>query len=217
MTVRNIRAYQAASLVPQPRRAGRTAVYGDEHLTRLVRIRTLRALGLGLEAIRAALDGMAPGGAPMSDLARRVLEEAASKVRPTILPAAEFERRWGPVGSEIRERLVGLGVYRELPGGDFEVSIPAIQDLGGILSRYGVSITSMMDAQEALEAPLQMAAATVADYYLREVVPKLLAASQDDPDGAADAVARILPLAAEIGSALYQSALRRAFADIGKA
>ncbi|MCZ7140611.1 helix-turn-helix domain-containing protein, partial [Salmonella enterica subsp. enterica] len=52
VTVRNIRAYTTARLLPPPRLQGRLGLYGDEHVQRLALIRELRAQGFGIEAIR---------------------------------------------------------------------------------------------------------------------------------------------------------------------
>ena len=55
VTVDTVRYYQARGLLPRPRRAGRLALYGDEHLDRLRRIRALSAKGLSLSVIRRVL------------------------------------------------------------------------------------------------------------------------------------------------------------------
>ncbi|HEU5083599.1 MAG TPA: MerR family transcriptional regulator, partial [Acidimicrobiales bacterium] len=57
VSVDTIRFYQSRGLLPAPRRAGRVAWYGDEHVRRLARIRDLQAKGFSLAAIRRFLDG----------------------------------------------------------------------------------------------------------------------------------------------------------------
>lgn len=52
VTERTIRYYQAERLLPRPGKHGRDAVYGDEHLDRLVLIGELRDRGLTLSTIR---------------------------------------------------------------------------------------------------------------------------------------------------------------------
>ena len=56
-SVDTIRFYQKRSLLPPPRRDGRVAWYGDEHLARLARIRDLQGRGFSLAVIRRLLDG----------------------------------------------------------------------------------------------------------------------------------------------------------------
>jgi len=57
VSVDTVRFYQSKGLLPPPRREGRVAWYGDEHLRRLARIRSLQAKGLSLATIRRLLDG----------------------------------------------------------------------------------------------------------------------------------------------------------------
>lgn len=57
VSVDTVRFYQSRGLLPPPRRQGRVAWYGDEHLDRLDRIRRLQARGLTLAVIRRLLDG----------------------------------------------------------------------------------------------------------------------------------------------------------------
>lgn len=51
-----IRFYQGRGLLPPPRREGRIALYDDQHLARLRRIRELLADGLSLNLIRRVLE-----------------------------------------------------------------------------------------------------------------------------------------------------------------
>ncbi|HVF33474.1 MAG TPA: MerR family transcriptional regulator [Acidimicrobiales bacterium] len=57
VSVDTIRFYQSRGLLPPPRREGRVAWYGDDHLARLVRIRQLQARGLTLATIARLLAG----------------------------------------------------------------------------------------------------------------------------------------------------------------
>lgn len=54
-----IRFYQGRGLLPPPRREGRVALYGDLHLERLRRIRSLIAQGLSLALIRRVFEAEA--------------------------------------------------------------------------------------------------------------------------------------------------------------
>ncbi len=80
--VGTVRFYQARGLLPRPRRAGRIALYGDEHLERIARIRALNRRGLTLEGVRRAL-AAAPtrGGARASLL--QAIEETEGERRYT--------------------------------------------------------------------------------------------------------------------------------------
>jgi DNA-binding transcriptional MerR regulator len=56
VSVDTIRFWQRHGLLDPPRRAGRTALYGQAHLDRLVRIRDLQARHLSLAVIKQLLD-----------------------------------------------------------------------------------------------------------------------------------------------------------------
>jgi DNA-binding transcriptional MerR regulator len=56
-SVDTIRFYQKRRLLASPRREGRVAWYGTEHLERLLRIRELQGRGFSLAVIRRLLDG----------------------------------------------------------------------------------------------------------------------------------------------------------------
>ncbi len=60
---RTIRYYHSLGVLPKPGRAGKEAVYTDEHLDRLRDISGMQARGLRLEAIREVFDAEAQRGA----------------------------------------------------------------------------------------------------------------------------------------------------------
>jgi DNA-binding transcriptional MerR regulator len=55
--VDTLRFYQARGLLPAPRKRGRVAIYDDEHLERLRRIRQLQREGFSLAQIQRLLSG----------------------------------------------------------------------------------------------------------------------------------------------------------------
>src|SRR3954462_3970496 len=70
MTARNVRAYQTRGLLQPPLRAGRSSVYGAEHVRRLQQVQRARARGASLALLQTLiaegrdLDGVwsEPGG-----------------------------------------------------------------------------------------------------------------------------------------------------------
>jgi DNA-binding transcriptional MerR regulator len=60
VTRRTVRYYVEIGLLPPPRGAGKTAVYGEEHLERLELIKTLQGYRLSLDEIRDRLAGKPP-------------------------------------------------------------------------------------------------------------------------------------------------------------
>lgn len=57
VSVDTVRFYQSRGLLPPPRREGRVAWYGEDHLERLARIRRLQGRGLNLATIARLLAG----------------------------------------------------------------------------------------------------------------------------------------------------------------
>lgn len=67
VSVDTIRFYQKRQLLPAPRREGRIAWYGDEHVERLARIRDLQRQGFSLAVIRRLLAGeLDPADEPLA-------------------------------------------------------------------------------------------------------------------------------------------------------
>lgn len=103
VSVDTVRFYQSKGLLPQPAREGRVALYSEEHLERLRKIRDLKDKGFTLDSIRTLLDGdlgeadkalvaavldPAPSGTSLL-----TLEEVADRtgVTPSLLEAIERE------------------------------------------------------------------------------------------------------------------------------
>jgi DNA-binding transcriptional MerR regulator len=59
--VDTVRFYQGRGLIPRPQRRGRLAIYGDEHLSRLKRIRSLLDQGFTLAQIQRVLEASTQG------------------------------------------------------------------------------------------------------------------------------------------------------------
>jgi DNA-binding transcriptional MerR regulator len=72
VSVDTVRYYQSLGLLPPPRREGRVAWYGKEHVDRIRHVRTLQRKGLTLAAIRRVVRGEL--GRADTDLAAAVAE-----------------------------------------------------------------------------------------------------------------------------------------------
>ena len=67
VSVDTIRFYQKRRVLPPPRREGRIAWYGDDHVHRLARIRELQRQGFSIAVIRRLLAGeLDPADAPLA-------------------------------------------------------------------------------------------------------------------------------------------------------
>src|SRR5215212_12011237 len=92
MTARNVRAYQTRGLLQPPRRAGRSSVYGAEHVRRLLQVQRARARGASLALLQTLI-------AEGRDLDGVWSEPAAGPDRSEPSPRAQ-----GPAGVELADR-----------------------------------------------------------------------------------------------------------------
>jgi DNA-binding transcriptional MerR regulator len=109
VSVDTIRFYQARALLPPPRRAGRVALYDDEHLERLTQIKDLQQRGFSLGVIGRLLRGDLDAADEALLEAVVVESEVASDEPEEFLTLAELATRAG-VPSVLLEALEREGV-----------------------------------------------------------------------------------------------------------
>jgi DNA-binding transcriptional MerR regulator len=112
LSVDTIRFYQKRQLLPPPRRAGRIAWYGSDHLDRLQRIKELQREGFSLAVIRRLLAGeldaadvplaAAVAGAQAGDAELLTLDQLAARVGVPA-PLLEAVAREGLIVAQTRE------------------------------------------------------------------------------------------------------------------
>ena len=92
MTARNVRAYQTRGLLQPPRRSGRSSVYGDEHVRRLMQVQQARARGASLTLLRTLIrEGRDLEGVwdePVRSATGWSWTSPTALIRPTASPAA---------------------------------------------------------------------------------------------------------------------------------
>ena len=106
---RTIRFYQSKGTLPSPRRQGRVALYGQEHVERLKLIAELQDRGLRLDAIRDVLVRARVGRRLAAELARASASGCRrpwSDERPLVLTSAELKKRFAgqPARADRRPR-----------------------------------------------------------------------------------------------------------------
>ena len=139
-SVDTIRFYQKRRLLDPPRREGRVAWYGPEHLARLERIRELQARGFSLAVIRRLLDGELD--AIDEPLAAAVADAAAEE----LLTLDELAARAG-VPAALLDTVVreGLLVPRTRDGDPrFAASDATIVSAGLTLLEVGLPLPSLL-------------------------------------------------------------------------
>lgn len=192
VSVDTIRFYQSRGLLSPPRRQGRVALYGAEHVDRLARIRRLQARGLTLTTIKRLLDGDL-------DAADEALVTAVAQDDPG--PPATFtldemaERSGIPIALLRAVEKEGLLVPRGQPGQPrySEADIDAAR-AGLALLEQGLPLSDLLalarDHHQATKAVAERAVALFDDH----VRGPLRDAGLDDEEAAARLVRAFLQL-----------------------
>jgi len=218
VSVDTIRYYQSKGLLAPPRREGRIAWYGDEHLERLGRIRSLQQRGFTLatiarlvsgeldaadEALLGQLSGATPGpgirsglDAPDTDGAGRTplftLGDlaGATGIPLALLKALEAE------GLLIPTRVAGQERYTEE---DVDASRAGLR-----LLEWGIPLTDLLDLARRHNEATEATARQAVELFARHVRDPLRAGSrpdalaQGDPADADDGVEGLLQAYAEL-------------------
>jgi DNA-binding transcriptional MerR regulator len=186
VSVRNIRAYQTAGLLPPPRLRGRLGLYDDQHVAKLTLVRDLRQQGFKLDTIKGLLD-QAPDGAwgeyaLMGQLFSRTFFTVERPQRKAI---KDMAAHWGTTATEAeRERLSTSGLYRALDADHVEMLSPALERIGEQLAELQVPLNLVLDLQDTLVTHMRAIAQAYLEHLFLTAVPKLAQQHSDGAQGA---------------------------------
>jgi DNA-binding transcriptional MerR regulator len=174
VSVDTIRFYQARGLLPTPRRVGRVALYGDEHLERLSQIKHLQQRGFSLGVIGRLLRGDLDA-ADEALLEAVVVESEADKGEPEeFLTLGQLAERAG-VPAVLLEALEREGVLvPRRQHGDArytEADLVALR-AGLTLLEYGLPLSDVLDLARLHQAAARQVAeraVTLFDQHVRQV------------------------------------------------
>lgn len=152
VSVRNIRAYQTAGLMPPPRLQGRTALYNAEHLGKLELIRDLRKQGFKLDAIKDMLTGTPDGAWTEYSLVSHLFSTTFFTVeQPQRKAISEMASHWAqPATQQQKDRLSENGLYRSIGPDEVEMLSPALERIGIQLAELDVPLDTVLDLQDEL-------------------------------------------------------------------
>jgi DNA-binding transcriptional MerR regulator len=189
--VDTVRYYQSRGLLPAPRRSGRVALYDDEHLKCLERVRALQAKGFTLATIARVLAGEldAADQALVGALAGEVLQQSDGE----LIDLEELADRTGvPVGILRAVEHEGLLVPRRV--GDrsgYTEDDVAVARAGLVLLEWGLPLPELLDlARRHDDAMRQVAerAVEMFDTYVR--TPEQSSETAQDTETASDTETR---------------------------
>jgi DNA-binding transcriptional MerR regulator len=175
---RTIRFYQSKGALQSPKRRGRVAYYGDEHVDRLRLIADLQERGLRLDAIRDVIESMEQGADSLHEwlgLGDR-LQAPWNDERPVLLSLSELEARAREAGvhrdghrrASLLVDLERVGLVFPRPDTrppTFLVPSPGLLDIGLRLEAAGVDVATGAEAQAIIRANLNRAAQELVDHF----------------------------------------------------
>lgn len=209
VTVRNIRAYTTAKLLPPPRLQGRLGLYGDEHVQRLALIRELREQGFGIEAIRRIF-GRTPAASwrDLLAVARSVSGSLFAEETPVVVSAKALAAKWkGQMTPALLARAAKAGLMHELPDGRIQLLSPALGQVAEQLAALGLPLEDVIGMQETMARTLR----TVARHWLRTLADGLLSGDAIDADRLAQLLEKARPLATGAVQAAFPVILQQEF------
>ncbi|MCV7420545.1 MerR family transcriptional regulator [Mycobacterium yunnanensis] len=165
-TTRNVRVYLDSGLLPRPQRRGRTAIYTDEHLTRLQAVIRLLGQGFTVKHILKFITGVQRGQGlvevlDLDDLGGLVTEPF-SRAKSLTMTRAQLEARLGELPDGTVRQLIADDIiepaedghsYLVRDGGlvdDFAKLVSRGMPLSGILATNAVVDHTLDEAARAL-------------------------------------------------------------------
>ena len=188
VTTRNIRAYRERGLLPDPKRVGRIALYGDQHLARLRIIKHLLDRGYSLANIDEMLDAWEEGAGIETLLGfETVVALPWTTEKSQVLTLQEVAKRFSGGADELPDAALlmaaqELKILEIQPDGRVLVRSPRLLDAGAALLRAGVPTEGIV----AIAERLRSVADELADTFVGVVAPYVLANvaeldASDDP------------------------------------
>jgi MerR-like DNA binding protein len=164
VSVDTVRYYQSRGLLPAPRREGRVAWYGSEHLARLTRIRELAERGLTLATIGRLLSGELDA----ADEALAAALSMADESGPEAFGIDELARRTG-IPLALLQAVTREGLLAD--GGAYTAADVAAAAAGLALLEAGLPLPEVLDLARRHHAAMRdIAERAVAlfDDYVRQ-------------------------------------------------
>ena len=200
VSVDTVRFYQSRGLLPPPRREGRVAWYGEEHLERLARIRRLQGRGLTLATIARLLAGELDAADEALVTAVAVVPEGDDDVTFTIEELAE--RSGIPLGLLQAVVKEGLLIPRRAGGQDRFTSADVEAGAAGLrLLEAGLPLPEVLDLARQHHAAMRAVAERAVELFDTHVRHPLRDSSLDDDEAAArlvEAFTTLLPATTEL-------------------
>jgi DNA-binding transcriptional MerR regulator len=211
LPVRTVRHYQSEKVLPPPQRRGRIAVYGQEHLDRLVLIGRLQDRGLRLAAIRDVFKRVEKGEVWLDDWLGLGDELRApwSEERPAVLTEEELAERVGGRPGAVAA-LVDAGLVRRQHGltSTYLVPSPGLLDITLQLDAAGVDVDTAAAAAGTIRKHLRRASGDLVDFFLERAGAGF--ARRGSTEDITEALGALRPLGARAVQLVFIQEIERA-------
>jgi DNA-binding transcriptional MerR regulator len=198
VSVDTIRYYQARDLLTPPTRSGRVALYGDDHLERLARIRRLQARGFSLAVIRRILDGELDHADEALVAAVTTGQPEADEVADEWLTIEDLAQRSGiplPLLQAVERE--GLLIPRRLAGEPrYTAADTDIATAGLRLLQHGLPLPELLELARVHSAAMRTTAEQAVelfDRYVRHPLREQGLSSDEAADRLVAAFEEVLP------------------------
>lgn len=200
VSVDTVRFYQKQGLLPPPRREGRVAWYGPEHLERIDRVKELRRRGFTLAVIRRFLDGELDG---TDEPLAAAVAEAAEDGDEEFVTAEELAGRSGVplalIESVAREGLLVPRLHDGEPR--YTADDVRIVNAGLRLLQAGLPLAGLLDLARRHHSAMRDVAAQAVELFDSSIRQPLRAADVPEPEKAerlVEAFRLLLPAVGEL-------------------
>jgi DNA-binding transcriptional MerR regulator len=211
LPVRTVRHYQSEKVLPPPQRRGRIAVYGQEHLDRLLLIGRLQDRGLRLAAMRDVFKRVEKGEVWLDDWLGLGDELRApwSEERPAVLTEAELTERVGGRPGAVAA-LVDAGLARRQHGLTSTYLVPSVGllDITLQLDAAGVDIDTAAAAAGTIRKHLRRASGDLVDFFLERAGAGF--ARRGSTEDITEALGALRPLGARAVQLVFTQEIERA-------
>jgi DNA-binding transcriptional MerR regulator len=208
VSVDTVRFYQARGLLPPPRRQGRVALYADEHVARLERIRALQAKGFTL----ATIGRLVRGELDAADESLVAALEAEGDTPEAPFTIEELAERSGiPLTLLVALADDGLLIPRRHAGVDgYTDDDVAVARSGMALLSHGLPLPEVLDLAREHHAAMRAVAERAVALFDEHVRQPLRSAGLEDDEAAArlvEAFQALLPATTDVVSHHFRRTL----------
>ncbi|MFP5352486.1 MAG: MerR family transcriptional regulator [Actinomycetota bacterium] len=211
--VDTIRYYQSKGLLPPPRREGRVALYTDEHVERLGRIRDLKDKGFTLASIKRLLDGdLEEADLRLAETVLGAARHASSAGR--LMPLQELAERTG-VSATLLEAVEREGLIEAVVenGERYYTEADATTVARGLeLLSAGLPLSELLSLARDHDRVMREIAQRAVDVFIRFVRDPLIAqhaSSGEAPQKLVEAFNSMLPATTDLVSRHFERLLIR--------